>query len=295
MPTTALLSAPSSDVVWTLIAGSALYRSNDRGDSWEQRPLPTQNISPRAGISFVDDQQGWLSTGGSPQTQCNGEGTAIWHMTEGGSTWQRVADVNGLQPDPTGIGYAQCKEGLSFIDATHGFLAAWDDNHPPTIYRTSDGGHSWSGSTLPDPPGFVSQPAGFELTAGLVESFGVTLLVPAWGMQEGAQIEAEYVFRSTNGGATWTYLAKADLGSNNVTFVTASRWLQLIEPDQSVETTDSGKSWHPYSSDYAQAAPVAPEIVFGGPLVGYATVRGQIQRTTDGGLHWSYITTPGTK
>jgi hypothetical protein len=128
MPTTALLSAPSSDVVWALIAGSALYRSNDRGDSWEQRPLPTQNISPRAGISFVDDQQGWLSTGGSPETQCNGEGTEIWHTTEGGSTWQRVALVNGLQPDPTGIGYAQCKEGLSFIDATHGFLAAWDDN-----------------------------------------------------------------------------------------------------------------------------------------------------------------------
>jgi hypothetical protein len=77
MPTTALLNAPSSDVVWALIAGSALYRSNDRGDSWEQRPLPTQNISPRAGISFVDDQQGWLSTGGSPETQCNGEGTEI--------------------------------------------------------------------------------------------------------------------------------------------------------------------------------------------------------------------------
>jgi hypothetical protein len=29
-----------------------------------------------------------------------------------------------------------------------------------------------------------------------------------------------------------------------------------------------------YESDYAQAAPIAPDLVFGRPAVGYATVRG---------------------
>ncbi len=30
------------------------------------------------------------------------------------------------------------------------------------------------------------------------------------------------------------------------------------------------------------------------PLVGYATVRGGLQRTLDGGIHWSSLHTPGT-
>ena len=34
--------------------------------------------------------------------------------------------------------------------------------------------------------------------------------------------------------------------------------------------------------------------VFGDASVGYATVRGAIQRTTDGGAHWITIKTPGT-
>jgi photosystem II stability/assembly factor-like uncharacterized protein len=55
-----------------------------------------------------------------------------------------------------------------------------------------------------------------------------------------------------------------------------------------------GATWHAFTFDYSQAAPIAPEIVFGDPLVGYATVRGAIQRTVDGGAHWTQLKTPGT-
>lgn len=47
------------------------------------------------------------------------------------------------------------------------------------------------------------------------------------------------------------------------------------------------------ASDYDQAAPVAPDVVFGDSAVGYATVRGGLSRTLDGGLHWSALHTPG--
>ena len=33
---------------------------------------------------------------------------------------------------------------------------------------------------------------------------------------------------------------------------------------------------------------------FGDATTGYATVRGSLQRTTDGGAHWTAIKTPGT-
>jgi photosystem II stability/assembly factor-like uncharacterized protein len=105
--------------------------------------------------------------------------------------------------------------------------------------------------------------------------------------------DVRFVFRSTDGGANWKYIASAQDPGNNVDFVTATRWLQLIGPGQSVETKDAGASWHRYASDYSQAAPIAADFVFANSEVGYGTVRGGIYRTVDGGPHWVIIQTPG--
>lgn len=286
-PAEAMLSAPSSNVVWVLVDNHVLYRSTNRGTTWEQRPIPPGNF-PRPDISFIDDQQGWLATGGVPETQCNGAGTTVWHTSDGGKTWEQVVSVV-----PGASGYRQCKEGLSFVDPMHGFLGAADPNSRPTIYSTSDGGLTWAATTLDDPPGYVTLGAGDTLTPGLVKAFGTTLLMPAWGMQPSAQTEIEYIFRSLDRGATWTYLATTGPGIDSVTLVTESRWLKISNDGSALETTDAGKTWHSYRSDYQDAAGVASAFVFGDPLVGYGTVRGGIRRTIDGGAHWVSITTPG--
>jgi photosystem II stability/assembly factor-like uncharacterized protein len=288
----AVVSAPSSNVVWALLDGTWLYRSSDRGDTWEQRRVPPGNF-PRPEISFIDDKQGWLATGGVPETQCNGAGTTVWETADGGGTWQRVASVDWQHEVPGGIGYGQCKEGLSFVDPLHGYLAAWDPNRRPTIYTTPDGGHTWTSSTLPDPPGFVTQGGGFALRAGLVKRFGTTLLIPAWWMVNGAQVETEYIFRSVDRGTTWSYLATAGNGYDDLTLVTASRWLKTFNSQSAQETTDAGGTWHSYASDYPYPAGEPSSFAFGDSLVGYGTVGGTIHRTVDGGLHWASTKTPG--
>jgi photosystem II stability/assembly factor-like uncharacterized protein len=283
LPATAQLSAPSAGVLWALMVDQYLYRSTDRGATWQQQPLPPNLVGgfPRPQVSFVSDQEGWLSTGGSPETQCNAEVVGIWHTTDAGKTWQSLGT--------NGVSDSQCKGNLSFVDQNRGFLDGSDPNHAPVIYRTADGGRTWAASRpLPDPPGFTSQPGGFTLQPGRVSAFGPTLLVAA------STGDVEFVFRSTDGGATWTYEASAKDHNNQVEFVTATRWLELIGPGQSVETTDGGASWQSYPADYSQAAPVAAAFVFGDPLVGYATVRGGISRTVDGGLHWIALHSPGT-
>jgi photosystem II stability/assembly factor-like uncharacterized protein len=286
MPTTVEISAPSGDVVWAYVGAVALYRSTDRGQTWEARTLPVSQPGVWPEISFVDGQEGWYSMSGSPETQCNAQETGIWHTGDGGATWQALRS--------SGISASQCKQGLSFADATQGFLAAGDESRKPSIYRTSDGGRTWRGSTLPDPPGFVTQAGGFTLHAGSVRGFGSTLLVPAWGMNAASNQLEGYVFNSTDGGASWNVVAKIPAPTTSIAIVTAERWLQLVEPHQSSETTDAGKTWHAYPTDYSQAAPVAPQTTFGDSAVGYATVRGSIQRTVDGGAHWVMIKTPGT-
>jgi len=284
MPSSAELSAASSDAVWTIVYYRYLYRSIDRGITWEQRPVPATFKFFGPDISFVSATEGWFSVSGQPTGDCAAESIAIWHTTDAGVTWQPLGS--------NGIAASQCKQGLSFVDSTHGYLDAWDPNHAAVIYRTADGGRTWTASNaLPTPPSFKTVCDCIRMHAGLVRAFGSTLLVTA---SQQAAPGAQNVYRSTDAGATWTYLASAPEQDGNVVFVTATRWIKLSGPGQSTETTDSGVSWHRYASDYSQAAPVAAAFVFADTQVGYGTVRGEIVRTVDGGLHWTWIHTPGT-
>jgi len=290
LPSSAQLSAPSTNVVWALMVNQYLYRSTDRGATWKQEPLPpSKNFCPAhvspcpyplpTEISFVSDQEGWFMSGYS-QTQCNADSMMIWHTTDAGATWVWLGSK--------GIAPTQCAAGLSFVDSNRGFLSAWDPKHSPVIYRTTDGGRTWTPSQpVPTPPFKTVCIDCIATQAGIVRAFGSTLLVPVW-QQSGST--DRYVFRSTDGGVTWAYVSSGSVSA----FVTASRWLWLSNSGEAIETSDAGASWHPYITNYAEAAPLAADFVFGDSLIGYATVRGGISRTVDGGLHWTHIETPGT-
>jgi photosystem II stability/assembly factor-like uncharacterized protein len=281
-------------VVWALVAGTRLFRSTDRGDTWEERPVLTDPLG-RNEVAFMSQTEGWLVRPGQPGTQCTFQSVGMAHTVDAGAKWDQivVADPLATSTGPSGLADRQCKGGLTFADAQRGFLSAYDPNSAPVIYRTVDGGRTWSASRpVPDPPGFTTTAAGVALRAGRVHVFGTTSLVDASGQLNGRPVS--YVFRSVDGGASWTYLATLPEGEGAFAVVSATRWLQIAPPSSSKETTDGGATWHVFTTDYSQAAPIAPEIVFGDPLVGYATVRGAIQRTVDGGAHWTALKTPGT-
>lgn len=208
---------------------------------------------------------------------------ALWRTSDGGVTW--------LALSPNGFAETQCKERLVFLDSLHGFLGAWDPNAAPVIYRTADGGQNWTASRpLPDPPGFTTTGGGFTLRADAVRGFGTTLLVDAVGNNDGRL--RRYAFSSTDEGASWTYRNTAPDPMIPVTFVTAARWLQFSGTGQSQETTDGGRSWHGFATDYSETAP--SDVVFSDPQVGYATAPGTLKRTLDSGAHWTSLRTPGT-
>lgn len=292
MPTDAQISAPSPSVVWALVAGQYLFRSTDQGLTWQQENLPPR--SPFTDLSFVDESDGWVLVGGPGATQCSFGGATVWQTTDAGASWNMVTQVNaqaasGARIATGAIDLAQCKENLSFVDKQRGFIDAWDDNSPPTIYRTSDGGVTWSSSRLADPPGFHTLGAGDALRAGPVKAFGATLLVTASGMQpDGVHT---YVFQSADGGASWTYAATIPSTTNAFAFATSTRWLILGNDGSGQETLDAGKTWHAFSTDYNDAAGVVSAFVFVDGRTGYGTVRGGVRLTTDGGSHWSLIKT----
>lgn len=282
LPTNATISAPSGDVVWMSLGGTRLFRSLDRGNTWSERGLPS-GTQPGE-FAFASDREGmYVQANG----QCSAQQLFISMTHDGAATWELVTAA--------GVADARCKGRPSLVDAQHAFLAARDDTAAPaapTVYASADGGRTWSVSRpMPSPPGFTIAGPGDMWLPGPVRSFGSTLLIDVFGQKTSGS--AEFAYRATDGGASWTYASTAPIASR-IAFVTASRWLQISSPNDSRETTDGGATWHAYTTDYQQAAGVAPQIVFGDANVGYATVRGALQRTVDGGAHWTLLHTPGT-
>lgn len=289
LPTTAQVIPASGSVAWASVAGShgdLLFRSVDQGDTWQQRTLPVTGGSvARSAISFLDGTRGWYLEASSPGTQCTGQGTAIWRTVDGAASWQNL----GAQ----GIGFNQCKDNLSFVDQQTGFITAWDQNHQPVVYRTGNGGASWTASlVLPDPPGQRTSGGGFMLRPGPVARFGIDLLVDAGGWQH------LYVYRSRDGGATWAYLTTVPgvTDADELAFLDASHWW-LSGPGLGPSyryTSDGGAHYAPAPGAPDSAAPISPVFSFADRNLGYATVRGTIWRTIDGGTHWTTLHTPGT-
>jgi photosystem II stability/assembly factor-like uncharacterized protein len=277
-----MISAPSGDVVWTFVGGSRLFRSIDRGTSWDERGIPAG--AQFGEIAFANDHDGLIVRGGTSSTNCQTQQISLWSTHDGALTWAQIA--------AQGISDSRCKGGPSMIDPTHAVLGSWDDIAAPAVYLSIDGGQTWKMSrSLPDPPGFSSNGAGVVLHLGAVRGFGSTLLVDVNGQKTNGG--SQFAYRSADQGATWTYTSTAPL-QMPIGFATATRWLQIALSSDAHETTDGGATWHRYTTDYQQAAPVAPLMVFGDANVGYATVRGGLQRTIDGGAHWTPLRTPGT-
>ena len=286
-PTISAISAPSDSVVWVVTDSDRLFRSTDGGETWDRRPTPASD--PNGPISFVDDSEGWLVRTGSPATGCMAQFFDLWHTADGATTWEVLVRV-GLNLAPADVSFGQCKGPLAFVDSGKGVLVGSARDTAPTLYRTRDGGRSWMSGPLGDPPGFTTQPD-HTLRPESVRWVGSTLLLDALTWVEGRSIRC--VFRSNDAGATWVYLRSINDGSEPIIFVTLTRWLRLSYPIAS-ESTDGGATWHKYATDYQQgAAPVPPNVVFADASVGYAAVRFSLQRTVDGGAHWSALRMPG--
>ena len=103
---------------WAFGELGALYYTQDGGESWSRRRVPTQRLL--LGASFIDAAQGWLV----------GAGSTILQTDDGGSRW-----LGAQTPlsEPTRI------NAVSFADARRG----WAVGALGTVLATADGGRTW--------------------------------------------------------------------------------------------------------------------------------------------------------
>ena len=268
-----------------ILSGCATPPRDAPASTW--RTLPTEPYRGKQDdIWFVSPEIGWFG---------NGAGK-LYHTSDGGESWQKIWEQPG-----TFI------RALGFIDARNGFLGNVGTDYYPNVtdthplYRTSDGGVTWTPVTAP----------GIEIVKGIC---GIDVLreqrIFQGALRENVIIHAAgrvggpaAMLRSTDGGETWHVI---DLSVHagmilDVKFFDARNGFVCAASSSDLEqanalilrTSDGGETWvRAYQSN--RVFENCWKMSFPTRQVGYATVqnyqegRGQrvVVKTTDGGVTW---------
>ena len=167
---------------------------------------------------------------------------------------------------------------IEFVDSLNGWTNFTLES-PARVYRTRDGGYTWTSSILP------------AATNGLTGiSFVDTL--HGWGVSMDG-----HIFATTNGGQSWTlqyypqlrqYRDNASLTSEKALAVGS----RTVSPDTGYvsKTANAGSTWTDHT---LQTVTGIGSIDFADTLNGWAQPNGnRILRSRDGGGSWSIVPTP---
>lgn len=180
----------------------AVMQSTDQGENWETTTIPAviQGIRIRI-IDFISENNGFLIlTGGRTMSW---EGNIIYKTEDGGKTWEEAGNVP-TERQVTSGGFID--EELGFV--SFGAINVNESPGMPDIYRTADGGNTWSKIEVPIPAEYqgiftVAETPTFDGSQG-------TMLVNQGpnGDYQGGNVKAKFV--SVDDGATWSFANLVD-------------------------------------------------------------------------------------
>ena len=224
-------------------AGPQLYQTGDSGRTWNAI-IGTTGASGFYNLFFTDSKNGFAE--GSSQ---------MAFTTDGGNTWK-------IKPLPSKGALT-----LFFINSSTGF---YGDNKGGDLYKTSDGGNTWTSSfktsVTPDNyyPCFINNDTGFVATSsGLFESTidggqnwkslgtfsSIACAANSYNQiqflnkNEGFYGGPSGVLKTTDGGQTWNNILPGTSGSVNVIKFFDSQSGYYKSSTTIYHTTDSGQTW----------------------------------------------------
>jgi photosystem II stability/assembly factor-like uncharacterized protein len=193
--------------------------------------------------------------------------------------------VATMFPPVTGALSNEASEGcapetLVFVDATRGWLGI-----AGVILATSDGGRTWRNQYRSPEPQASVQDIDFVDTQ---HGFAV-VSVWATDLTEGTRFD-DYVVRTVDGGRSWSMVTPESVGIQCLDFLTPFDGYAITTNQTLVATSDGGAQWARLSS---VAAPGT--ACFGASGMGWAVSGSLVERTVDGGAHWTPVHVPGER
>jgi photosystem II stability/assembly factor-like uncharacterized protein len=239
----------TSSVMWAVDELGAIYRSEDGGVTWLEKH---DHSEPLTGVFFLDSLTGWAVGGDT-----------VLHTVDGGESWF-------AQASPGALGLIRC----AFWNASLGWATGLTPDTNAAVYRTTDGGVSWSWTDL------LFQ--GDFLGLSVIDSLGL------WIAGRDAETGSGVLYSSTDGGVVWTQqLDTTNIHFTGISFADEQRgWAAGGDMTNSwavmLATNDGGLSWDPQVTGGWYLGDVDFVDSVNGWCVGYNTVK----YTTDGGLTW---------
>jgi photosystem II stability/assembly factor-like uncharacterized protein len=214
-----------------------VWRSIDGGVNWNPIPLSNPPFANTQVLRFsgVDENTTWAAVIGSG-------GSTLYRTTDAGATW---LPQNANLPLSTAF-----LRTVFFRDALHGW-AGGGSGSTPTLFRTIDGGQSWSAIATSGLASFIGD---LHFTDDLHG------LAAIWSGGGG-------VFRTDDGGATWTPLT--NVPAKEFHFLDAQRgWASTNQGGVALRTGDGGATWEtiplPMTASAGAVAPFDGGVIIGG-------------------------------
>jgi hypothetical protein len=270
----ALLADPTA--AGTVYAGTSdgVRKTTDGGATWQ---LSVNGISNVPAVDLA------ASTGSLPTLFAATLGAGLRRSVDGGASWTAVGSslndsyVSSITVDPTSA-------NTLYAGTSH----PYDGTNPQRLYKSTDGGTTWTQTSL-NAGGFsvdfeaVNPARAAEIFAG---SIGVVGL-----------------FHSTNAGQAWTTIATdAQCGGVNALLYSPSGATLYLAGTRGVcRSTDGGTTWtlatlgSGLSARTLVADPANPSVMYAGTDADPDTLEGGVFQSTDAGANWTSIgtATPG--
>lgn len=243
-------------------SGATMYKTTNGGETWQVLTTPsTDQYAGIYGMYFFDENTGFISEVFAPAN--------IYKTIDGGLTWIEscplsiatsiINDIEFSSPQ-NGVAaawYGQCVHtadggtswslatydkdygssvdynGVSFSDSLTGYMVG----EQATILKTTDGGASW----------VTLNTRGVLDTVG---SIGMCIMKDVYALNENDVIVTSTtgIYRSTDGGTTWTQVFTASAGhidfdSSTHGFATAEQVNPNLALNNMYETDNGGATW----------------------------------------------------
>lgn len=282
------LFALSADHVWMQKPDFSNYpnsgflnRTSDGGMTWTTITVPFSGSR----LTFLDESNGWALADLGAGAGSNA--VAVFQTADGGTNWIRTY-VN--DPNVAGAGDSLPLGGIKSDLIPLNMQTAWVSgvtyaSGAVYLYRTDDGGYTWTPVSLPLPAGEDNSQLSIEKDQMRFVSASDGFLA----VRVAGDTTQTAVYVTRNAGAAWTLTPTLIPGGGAADFLSAQEMV-MYTGDQFYVTKDAARTW----------SSIPPDIVFGesylamdfvdlmsGWLITYdPTDHRSFYRTDDGGATW---------
>jgi photosystem II stability/assembly factor-like uncharacterized protein len=308
---TSMLDALDVRTAWVTASRLAtrallLIHTTDGGRTWRSYPVTLPNDAAGIGrLTFADAQHGWLLV--SLGAGAGSEGVQILRTADGGAHWATVSRTASSAPSPGSLPLSGIKTGISFRDATTGWVTAAvaGPAGDTWLYMTHDGGHTWQHQNLVLPVQYTQVVPAIYPPQFFAPDDGVLPVI----LNAPAAAPAIDFYTTRDGGATWSSTMPLPYNSTagSPTWGFADRDHGWVTWGTTLQvTTDGGRRWRALTPNrslqgitqldfvsaqlgWALLTPTAVRCV--GECLGQHSLLGSslLLRTGDGGHTWSRL------